>query len=996
MEIISTPRRPLVFVTGAVVLGICACYLFAPPAAVLIAGALAAGSALFASIRKGSAASFSAPRQTLRAWPQSAPAAAFRQTQWARLRPAPVAASNSNLATLSAAARALFASLIASLRALFASLLASPRTLFASVLTSPRAPFAFLLALVFCCAALYAHAAFAERDPLESAMQSGGDSSARIEGVVLTCHRQDSTRLTLTILRDDHRMILVRLRGNEGRLPASSDLVGARAGFHGTLSYPDTARNPGSFDYRLYLLSEDIRVIADGYAEMTVVSPAPFPWSAYHQIARAKYAFLDRLNQTLPPEQAALFAGMMFGGREGIDDETYAMFQRGGVAHILSVSGLHVAMVYAFVSAVLGKRRTKGFYFTTIGVLLFYAVLSEFSPTVVRAVLMIGFHIGAKLLHSRYDMLTGVCASALLMLLVRPLSLFGVGFQLSYLAVISLSFALPFLARFTGFRNRLTGRALTERERITALRKRPETLRRAAVFSYLLPAFVIQPFLAPVTAFRFHLISMSAFVVNLAVIALSALIVPFGLILFGMTTLAHALPAFAPALDYPSGALTSAAGFLVELMMSSVRAGDALPFGSFRVCAPPAAFVLFLYATLWFLMSDTFALLLYRRGETRAVGITSPNKQNASGIALRLPGILAAQIRALPRSITIAAPRLAALALACALCGLSPVCRTDTSAYTFVDVGQGDCLHIRTPDGRNYLVDGGGAEDYDVGGKVLLPYLWHNGVNRLDGVFVSHLHIDHFKGLCELAKEMRVDAWYVYAGSVGDKALAGAGAAGDTVYGLSAGDRVLLGGSGAFADALYPPAPAGSTGDIATNSSPSAKPAPEAIATNAASASGPSPGATTAAAATGATATQDDENSSCLILRFENEGLSVLMTGDLGTEGETALLETAGAKTDLQTDILKVAHHGSKYSSGEPFLDTVSPTAAVIQVGRNFYGHPTPETLAKLTARDIITYRNDLDGAVLIDPIPGGFRVRTVKRDFVSPVLWKNSERIRE
>ncbi|MCL2493417.1 MAG: ComEC/Rec2 family competence protein, partial [Clostridiales bacterium] len=673
MEISSTPRRPLVLFTGAFALGVCFCYLFAPPASALIAGALLAGI-------------------TLAAGRSSATYKAWISLRHIRSVPSPPSVP-----------------------------------LFPSILSLP---FVSLLAAVFCCAALYAHAAFTEKDPLEALMQDGQSPSARVEGVVLACQQPDAARLTLTIQRDDQRKTLVRLRGTEGHLPAPRDLVGARLGFQGTLSYPDTAGNPGGFDYRLYLLSVDIRVIADGYVEMTDVSPAPFPWSVYHRIACAKYAFLDRLDETLPPEQAALFAGMMFGGREGIDDETYALFQRGGVAHILSVSGLHVAMVYAFVSAVLGKRRTKAFYFTTLGVLFFYAVLSEFSPTVTRAVLMIGIHIGAKLLHRRYDMLTGVCAAALLMLLVRPLCLFGTGFQLSYLAVISLSFALPFLTRFTGFRNRLTGRTLTGRERGIALERRPETLRRAAVFSFLLPSFVIQPFLMPITAFRFHLISLSAFVVNLAVIALSALIVPFGLVLFGLTALAYALPALAPALDFPCGALASAAGFLVELLSASVRAGDALPFGSFRVCAPSAAFVLFFYAILWFLMSDSFALFLYH------------NKNRKT-----------------------AALRLAALALACALCGLSPVCRPDTAAYTFVDVGQGDCLHIRTPDGRNYLVDGGGSENYEIGTKVLLPYLYHNGVGHLDGIFVSHLHTDHFKGLSELAREMRVDAWYVYAGS---------------------------------------------------------------------------------------------------------------------------------------------------------------------------------------------------------------------------------------
>jgi len=70
----------------------------------------------------------------------------------------------------------------------------------------------------------------------------------------------------------------------------------------------------------------------------------------------------------------------------------------------------------------------------------------------------------------------------------------------------------------------------------------------------------------------------------------------------------------------------------------------------------------------------------------------------------------------------------------CLLCFVSPVWQPARAAYTFVDVGQGDCLHIRTADGKNYLMDGGGRKDYDMGKKTLLPYLLKNGVTHLDGV----------------------------------------------------------------------------------------------------------------------------------------------------------------------------------------------------------------------------------------------------------------------
>ena len=68
-----------------------------------------------------------------------------------------------------------------------------------------------------------------------------------------------------------------------------------------------------------------------------------------------------------------------------------------------------------------------------------------------------------------------------------------------------------------------------------------------------------------------------------------------------------------------------------------------------------------------------------------------------------------------------------------------------------VDVGQGDCIHLRSG-GRNYLIDGGGSERFEVGTTTLQPYLLRNGVRRVDGAFVTHLHTDHYRGICELAK----------------------------------------------------------------------------------------------------------------------------------------------------------------------------------------------------------------------------------------------------
>ena len=116
---------------------------------------------------------------------------------------------------------------------------------------------------------------------------------------------------------------------------------------------------------------------------------------------------------------------------------------------------------------------------------------------------------------------------------------------------------------------------------------------------------------------------------------------------------------------------------------------------------------------------------------------------------------------------------------------------------------------------------------------------------------------------------------------------------------------------------------------------------------------------------------QEDENASSLIMKLTCENCSVLITGDLDQDGESGLVDMYGEK-GLHCDVLKVAHHGSKYSSCDKFIDAVSPKAAVFQVGKNNFGHPDKTVIEKYRQRVIMVYRNDTSGAIGISIRKGG------------------------
>jgi len=242
----------------------------------------------------------------------------------------------------------------------------------------------------------------------------------------------------------------------------------------------------------------------------------------------------------------------------------------------------------------------------------------------------------------------------------------------------------------------------------------------------------------------------------------------------------------------------------------------------------------------------------------------------------------------------------------------------------FLDVGQGDCCFIQTPDRKNILIDGGGQTGVDIGEKVLLPFLLKNGINSLDLVVMSHGHDDHIGGLQSVVEQIRTEAFMEYPPMeetpVYKELINAVKKKGIRVISASEGQSYII-GSKTVLHVLYPDE--SSAGGLY----------------------------------------QENENNLSLVLFLECDEASVLFTGDIEKGVEYYL----AGRMRKAASILKVAHHGSSTSSTEAFLDAVSPQAAVIQSGTgNMFGHPHPQTLDRLGERNIEVYRNDRQGAVML------------------------------
>ena len=268
------------------------------------------------------------------------------------------------------------------------------------------------------------------------------------------------------------------------------------------------------------------------------------------------------------------------------------------------------------------------------------------------------------------------------------------------------------------------------------------------------------------------------------------------------------------------------------------------------------------------------------------------------------------------------------------------VLREDRLEVVFLDVGQGDAVFLKFPNGRTMLVDGGARmPHFDAGKWVIAPFLRHKGIGKITIVAPTHSDNDHIGGLVSILEEFPVahvldsgqyaDSW------TDDRFYELVEEKGVARHIVSAGDSLIgLGGAGALV--LHP--------------------VPKFVSQECDAPMG--------------------RNNTSVVLRITYGGTSLLLTGDAEQEAERFFL---GWRDRLPATVLKVGHHGSSGSSGRAFLHAVRPEIAILSVGAwNRFGHPTEDVLAKLREVGAQIYRTDRMGAVTMEVGEGWMKVRTM------------------
>lgn len=250
-----------------------------------------------------------------------------------------------------------------------------------------------------------------------------------------------------------------------------------------------------------------------------------------------------------------------------------------------------------------------------------------------------------------------------------------------------------------------------------------------------------------------------------------------------------------------------------------------------------------------------------------------------------------------------------------------------TFTISFIDVGQGDSMLISTPKGKKILIDGGGSRDeesFNIGKQTLIPYLLNKGITKLDYILISHFDSDHVGGILSVLEELKVEKVIIceqeenenyrrFKEIVKNKKI--------KVYVVKKGDNVKI-EENILLNILWPK--------------------DEKIKENAI-------------------------NNNSIVAKLNYKNFSILLTGDIEKIAENEILKEYENSNILNANILKVAHHGSKSSSINEFLEKVKPQIALIGVGEeNTFGHPNEGVLKRLENINTKIYRTDKKGEITI------------------------------
>ena len=476
-------------------------------------------------------------------------------------------------------------------------------------------------------------------------------------------------------------------------------LIGSRPG-----------RNPGEFDFRSHFRAKGIfaTLVAESDQAIKKLPPTGAEISDWSR-ANVRQHIDCILHSQLSRAEAAFASAVLLGNRDQMEVEIRDRFLKTGASHLLAISGLHVGILAGGFWLLLrsGFISRKNCLLLTIAFVIGYAWLVEFRPTVLRATILICVMCGARLLGKSTLSWVSLTTALFFVLLVNPSDIFSLGAQLSFLAISSIIVGKSWIYPPASNDPVALLIARTRSPWVRRIENAKRQIRAAFCVSLLIWSLAL-----PLVAYHFHSIALIAPILN------PLLLLPMSLALYsGVATI---LSGFVS----PEAAIipATACGTSLSTIQQLIDWSASFPAGHFWSRGPSLMSVILFYAGLllfaaipqtklpakWCILLGAawlvFGWLLPDRYQQFA-------RQNESRLELIL-----------------------------------------------IDVGHGSASLLKLPDGRNLLCDCGSLAGSEKAARKISDVLWHQKVDRLDAVIISHADVDHFNAFTGLADRFRIDS----------------------------------------------------------------------------------------------------------------------------------------------------------------------------------------------------------------------------------------------
>lgn len=507
---------------------------------------------------------------------------------------------------------------------------------------------------------------------------------------------KNTQRILLIIKRQEDRNETDKIKKNMEKLLIPGNYVHASAIY----SMFDCARNDGGFDERDYYYSIGI----SGKCTVTdymVKTGTNLQDRMSKTLYKVRLQMCRRIERLLDNSYAGIYKGILLGEKSTMPENTKELYKSAGIAHILSISGLHISLIGYFIYK--GLRKFRGITFSavlSVIAIFLYAVLTGGGFSTKRAVLMFGVNILADCLGRTYDLISALSLSFIAIMVTSPFCFLHSGFLLSFGAILGINPLYSSVADYLELKNKW--------------------------LKSWIAGICVNVVTRPIIIYAYHEIPLYSSFINIPVILLMGILVSCGFMGIFMSYLSFGLGKI---IFYPGCKILD---FYEFLCRQSLR----LPKSVMIVKSPSLMRLIVYYLIIIFMILLTVFL---KRGNGERMKDKSKaelKKEENRKETLK---------RRLIRGIRYAAACMVMLLLFVIITYRGE----DELEVKMIDVGQGDSIYVNVK-GKHILIDAGSSSERDITKYTILPFLKANGVEQIDYLIMTHSDFDHAGGMVEL------------------------------------------------------------------------------------------------------------------------------------------------------------------------------------------------------------------------------------------------------